>query len=209
MSQPTVKYFKGINPRVLPTVLCFEVAGLPYTDERIDFEEWGKTKMDSDLHPTHTLPVLTINGKTLNQSRACAQFAAVASGLLPTNPLEAGLVEEAQACIEELFDGADGIKSGKGREAWVENNLPKWLGRIESLSTGDKFFLAGDRPTTADFWLVSILSFLALETQFTGGVPRKTDFAQFKTIQRIIKATKEYPAVKAYFDRHPEENVEF
>lgn len=207
MSQPTIKYFKGINARVLPTFLCFECAGLPYTEERVTFDEWPNVKMDEALHPTHTVPTLTINGTVLNQSRACAMFAARASGMVPTNPLEAGLVEEVQACLEELFSGKDSYLQ-KDREAFLANNLPKWMGRIESLSTGDKFFLGGDKPSLADFWIVAMVCFFASEMPFTVDVVKKSDFEQFKVINRIVKATKAYPAVKAYFDRHPEEDIQ-
>ena len=207
-NQPTVKYFDGIGFRVLPTVLSFEVAGLPYKEERIDFEEWGRTKGDTNMHPTNSLPVVTIAGTKLNQSVACAKFAAKAAGLEPQNPIEAGMVDEVEASLTELIQNTNGgIRSKQGREKWITECLPKWMGRIEALAKGDKYFLTGDRISIADFWIVAYVDFMAKFPQFMEDIPRPEDFHQFKKINRIIKNVKAHPAVALYYTRHPAEDV--
>ena len=208
MSLPTIRYFKGIGARALPAMLALEMAGLPYAEVRYTSEEWQEVKMDEEKHPTHTLPSLTIAGTTFGQSRACAAFAARAAGLLPMDPMDAALNEECEACIEELFTGADGIKHVNGdREKFLANNLSKWFGRIERIATGDTYFLAGDKPGMADFWLVAFIDYLAGDRPWIGGVITKSDIEEYKIISRIVRATKAYAPVKRYYDRHPEETT--
>ena len=54
--------------------------------------------------PYGQFPLLTVNGTKIVQSRAIATFAASVSGLIPSDPIKAGLVNEVFYASEEIRD---------------------------------------------------------------------------------------------------------
>ena len=205
-SKPVVRYFKGIGARVAPTLLAFEVGGIPYEEVRYTGDEWKEVKMDKEKNPTSTLPSMTVNGVTFNQSHSLAAYAAAVAGLTPTDPLADALEQEGISCLEEVFNGANGILSKCDRDTFQANNFKKWFARIESIVTGDKYFLPGDKPGQMDFWLVAFCDLFSRKMEFLRGIVTKEDVEEYKVISRIVRATKAYPAVASYFERHPEES---
>jgi glutathione S-transferase len=205
MSQPKLTYFEGVGFRALPFRLAFEIAGVPYEDHRISFDEWGTTSGDRSKYPTGTLPVLNVKGQTIAQSRAISEYAARTAGLHRTDPLEVALVDEVQQNLEELISGEGGVAGNKlDRQEWLKaKNLPFWLTRIESQATGDKFFLPGDKPSLADFWILGFMDFFASGVIFKQC--EKGDFAPYAKLRRISENVKAIPAVANYFKKYPKD----
>jgi len=85
------------------TRLTLAATGIPYEDERIEFDEFARRKEGGQLK-FGQLPVLIVDGTQYGQSYAIAKFIARMGGLLPTNQLD-------QLEAEQYVDATDDIRS--------------------------------------------------------------------------------------------------
>jgi glutathione S-transferase len=161
--------------------LALALSESEYEDIRVQFQDWEQVKPTT---PYGQLPLITIDdGPVRTQSEAMLRWvgAECSSTLYPREKLYE--IEEAigvfgdfkkawEPCHimglapqiyghAEVFaqtqEGKELIKSM--RESFVQNDMPKFLGRIEGLieKGGGKWAVAGDEPTIADCYIVAFL----------------------------------------------------
>ncbi|KAK7076170.1 hypothetical protein SK128_007050 [Halocaridina rubra] len=94
-------YFDGRGRAELARWL-FAYGGIPFVDERIDFNDWPKHKAN---YPTGQLPVLMIDDQLLTEPIAIARYIAKEVDLLPKDNLEA-------AFCDALVDNSVQVKNG-------------------------------------------------------------------------------------------------
>ncbi|CAJ0932181.1 unnamed protein product, partial [Mesorhabditis belari] len=88
---------RGEVPRQL-----FALAGVPYEDVRITFEEWAEKKGTLQL-PYGQLPILEVDGVILAQSGAIARFLAKRFGYYGENDFEAAQIDEFLDAFTDFF----------------------------------------------------------------------------------------------------------
>jgi len=78
MSGLTLTYFP-LGARGFVARVCARASGLPFTDTRLTFPEWGPVKEEGKLAPLGQLPILSIDGveggfcQSIPISKYCAQ----------------------------------------------------------------------------------------------------------------------------------------
>lgn len=90
---------------------CFRIAGVPFEDETITFDEFKARRGEqgySDTIPSGSLPVLTLpSGKVICQSGAILRYAAKLAKLYPTdNDEEALLIDEIVETCADIASSA-------------------------------------------------------------------------------------------------------
>lgn len=113
--------------------MCARAAGVPFTDTRLTFPEWGAIKEEGKT-PLGQLPVLSIEGsgdfcQSIPISKYCAQIA----GLYPTTPLEQLKADEVVAISDELWNKIGSTDKGapETRVKYGEEVAPKYLTLLE------------------------------------------------------------------------------
>jgi glutathione S-transferase len=179
---PKIKltYF-DIEGVVEPTRLALALSETEYEDVRVQFPDWQQLKPTT---PYGQLPLLTVDdGPVKTQSDAMLRWvgAECSTSLYPREKLyeieEAiGVLGDFKKAWEPCFylgmapqkfghpEGFAKTEEGKElvksmRESFVRDEIPKFLGRIESLieKGGGKWVVAGDEPTIADCCIVAFL----------------------------------------------------
>eukprot|EP00668_Euglena_longa_P004962 GGOE01005828.1.p2 GENE.GGOE01005828.1~~GGOE01005828.1.p2 ORF type:complete len:223 (-),score=64.38 GGOE01005828.1:289-957(-) len=186
--------------------LALALAGIPFEDKRIAFDEWPKVKPTMKYGQ---LPKLTLDGKEIYQSEAMLRYI----GKLHPNlyPADKALaIDEAIGLTNDLLRAwtpviyivmrptmfgypEDYIKTDAGqatqkamKERFATTDLPQFLGYFSALLDGHSF-LVGDEPTIADCMLVPTLQFL-----MNNHIP----------ISHLPSTCLDsHPAIKAYIDR--------
>jgi glutathione S-transferase len=135
--------------------MAFFMAGIPYEDRRVKFQEWAALKPTT---PYAAIPVLKIDGKELAQSNAINRYVGKLAGLYPEDALEAAFCDEVMDAVEEITIqvGAtmrlkDEAEKKVQREALAAGSLRFYIERVEQrlLARGGKYF-AGDALSVAD-----------------------------------------------------------
>ena len=96
-----LNYF-GLYGKGFPIRVFARASGIPFTDNRLSFEQWGPIKAEGKLAPLGQLPVLQVNGETEGycQSIPLSCFCAKLAGCYPSDPLEQLKVDEIVATID-------------------------------------------------------------------------------------------------------------
>jgi len=201
MTKPTLTYFDIPTSRGEECRLALFIAGVPFTDERLNREQWEARKATA---PFGALPVFTMEGRPpLAQSNAILRMIGSQHGLLPADAWESARHEAVMCSVEELRGKLgpslrikDPQEKKLAREALATGFLPEWAGQIEKQIHGP--FLGGATLSVADLKL-----FVATSSILKGVVDfiPPTTFSPFPKLLALIEAVKTHPKVVAWYAR--------
>ena len=167
-------------------------AKIDYEDERLDFSLFRNRKAAGDF-PNGQLPVLTHNGKTLNESVAILRYLGKHFGYYPADAYEAwyadSLVDFSNDYIGKFAPIIFGGKFDEDTKKTYVAALTAYAAYFNKhLKSHGKAFLAGDKPTIADFHVTSVLHSVALNK----ASPIPADW--HTAVQEILAANPEFHA---------------
>ena len=201
MTQPTLTYFDIATSRGEECRLALFLAGVPFTDERLNGPQWEERKAST---PFGALPVFTQDGRPpLAQSNAILRMLGSQHGLLPADAWESARHEAVMCSVEEMRARLgptgrlkDPDEKKRAREALATGFFPEWGGQIEKQISGP--FLGGSGLSVADLKL-----FVAMTPLLEGKidhVPPDT-FKPFSRLRALVEAVKAHPKVAAWYAR--------
>ncbi len=196
-------YFDIDGARGEPARIALSIAGVPFEDDRVPFQDWQRRKPET---PFGALPVLEADGKVLAQSNTINRYVGKLANLYPSDPWQAALCDEAMDAVEDIgtqiestFNLPDDEKKRR-REALVAGPISLFLSRLEQrlLANGGKYF-ADDRLTVAD--LKVFLWIRHLKSGNLDHVPTDLIDRVAPKLVAHFNRIKEDPGVKAYYAR--------
>jgi prostaglandin-H2 D-isomerase / glutathione transferase len=201
MAKPTLTYFDIPTSRGEEIRLALTIAGVPFTDERLNREQWEARRPSA---PFGALPIFTSEGRPpLAQSHAILRMLGTQHGLLPSDAWESARHEAVMCAVEEMRGRLgptnrmkDPAEKQAAREALATSFFPEWCRQVEHQIAGP--FLGGAELSVADLKL-----FVALGPLLAGKidhVPVQT-FAPFPKLRTLVEAVKQHPAVVAWYAR--------
>jgi prostaglandin-H2 D-isomerase / glutathione transferase len=153
-------YFDFDGGRGEPARLALHIAGIPFEDRRIVFNEWAALR---ETMPFRALPVLEVDGRPVAQSNSINRYVGKLAGLYPQDDWQALLCDEVMDAVEDMdFQigmtiGLAGAEKKKAREALASGPLPVYLAQFQSRleAAGGEYF-ADRRLTVADLkvWML-------------------------------------------------------
>lgn len=164
MTDYKLTYFDVDGGRAEPVRIAFHIAGIPFEDKRISYQEFG------EIFPTmrfHSVPVLEIDGAQVTQSDAQSRYIGKMAGLYPTDDLQALYCDEVLGALEDLTHyivqtfGLQDEELQEARQGLVDGWLPIFLKGLDGLVTrgGGKYF-ADNQLTIADISSSVVVSWL-------------------------------------------------
>ena len=160
MSDIKVIYF-GVYGRVEFIRMLLTHAKVSFEDERLDGPAFGARKAAGEF-PNGQLPVVVHNGKMLNESTAILRYLGKHFGYYPTDPHEAwyadSLVDYSNDFIGKTYPSIMNKNfNDDTKKAYTDivNTYCAYFNK--QLKSHGKAFIAGDKPTTADFHVTSYL----------------------------------------------------
>jgi glutathione S-transferase len=166
MTQYRLTYFDIDGGRAEPIRIAFHIAGVPFEDHRISFQEFMEGR--EGLRFT-CVPVLEIDGQPVTQSNALSRYIGKMAGLYPEDPLQALYCDEVLGALEDVTNHIgrtmrlQGDELREAREQLSEGWLPVYLrGLSDLLERGGGEYFAAGQLTVADLrafvetrWLTS------------------------------------------------------
>jgi glutathione S-transferase len=197
-------YFQG-RGRAEVMRLIFAVAGVDYTDERVDFGA-GLAAV-KPLAPFGQLPLLEVDGKMLCQSNACARYLARQFKLAGKTDLEQAQADMIVDCLEDAlkpifafkFETKDEAKKAELKKKFLEEQLSQHLTYLDNLLKknhgGDKF-IVGTELTWADLALINYLSWIDIAE----GSAQLANHPKLKALRERVESL---PKVAAWIAKRP------
>jgi prostaglandin-H2 D-isomerase / glutathione transferase len=119
--------------------LALHLSGIPFTNTHINKKTFLQMR-EEGLLPFGQVPIMIVNGTTIAQTGAIARYCGKLSGLYPTDPIEAALVDQ-------FIDGASDLTKAMWPSIWIKDPerrykkrkeavdviIPKWFGFFETL----------------------------------------------------------------------------
>jgi glutathione S-transferase len=204
MSGYKLTYFDG-RGRAEIIRLILVTADVPFTDNRITFEEFGKLK---PTLPFGQLPVFEFDNKVLCQSFTIARFLARKYGLAGKTDFEQAQAEMVADCIDDSLRPIvvfvrfeqDPVKKAELKKKYIEEQLPAFLKHLEAMlvaNKGGNGFFVGDALTWADLALVAAQGRLELGP----GLP--TPFTDYPKLNALFKRIVALPRIAPYMAKLP------
>jgi glutathione S-transferase len=201
MNQIKLTYFDIDGGRAEPTRIALSIAGIPFEDHRISFEEFRKLREGT---PLSAVPVVEIDGTLYTQCNAMNRYFGKLAGLYPSDPWQAFLCDEALDIIEDASRalsptlGLKGDELKAAREALVDGpytRILKTLGARLDAAGGEYF--ADGRLTMAD-----IKVFLWVRRLKSGGIDHVPTDLPDRVAPRLVGHMERIaaePGVAAYY----------
>jgi prostaglandin-H2 D-isomerase / glutathione transferase len=201
MPAVTLTYFDIPTSRGEECRLALTLAGVEFTDERLDRAKWEARKAGS---PFGALPVLTVAGqRPIAQTNAILRLIGGQYGLLPRDPYESARHEAVMGAVEDLRGRMGPInrikdpeEKKKARQELAAGYLPEWAGHLEQQVNGP--FIGGDALSVADLKVFVVLMPILKGT--IDHVPPET-LKPFPKVLRLVEAVKAHPRVAAWYAR--------
>ena len=165
MPKLKLTYFDFDGGRGEPVRLALVIAGVPFEDDRVKFNDWASRKPST---PCGALPVLEVDGEVISQSNTITRYVGKLTDLYPVDPLQAALCDEVMDAVEDLnghigttISIADPAAKKAAREALASGPMSVHLARFNAYleSRGGEYF-ADNRLTVADLKVFSLVSHL-------------------------------------------------
>jgi len=202
MAKITLTYFDFSGSRGEACRLALHLAGVDFTDERLNRAQWEARKPSA---PFGSLPVLSVDGHApMGQSNAILALVGRLYGLHPKDDWEAARHEAVMCAVEDmrvklgpLARIKDPVEKQRAREEVAAGYLPEWGAQIER-QIGDGPFLGGAAIQVADLKLfVAMTPFLAGKIDH---VPADVWKGSPKLLA-LFAAVKAHPQVQAWHAR--------
>ena len=197
-------YFNGPG-RAEPVRMALFIAGLPFTDHRVDFAGFTAARTDGKL-PLGQLPVMDVDGVRFTQTGAMLRYVAKAgkTDLYPDDPRQALIVDSAidtfndnmsHALVPSMFE-RDPDKKLEMRKAFVAGPMSQCCSYVEGLvAQSGGPFLTGANLTIAD--LVLGCQMRQFYSGRLDGITPET-LAPYPYLRSLAEAFNAHPQIKAY-----------
>lgn len=194
----TLTYFDFDASRGLECRLALTLAGVDFTDHRIQRQQWGELK---PTMPYGALPVLEEGGRKVAQSNAILRYVGIQHGLYPTDAWTAAEHDALLQSVEDLRykmpgSGLSDEEKKTAREEFAAGWLAQWAATIDARLQGP--FLEGDSLGVADIKLYTILR--AFMAGVYDHIPASV-FDGYPKIPAFYAAVDAHPAVRGWFER--------
>ncbi|XP_050440184.1 glutathione S-transferase-like [Adelges cooleyi] len=171
-----------------------------FEDYRFDRELWPTIK---PTMPFGKVPVLEIDGKTLNQSTAITRYLAKKAGLTGSDDWEALLIDIAvdnvhdfrQALAGYFYDANEESKKLK-YEPLLKETIPFYMDKFESIVAENKGYFVNGKLTWADLFFVAVLDYL----NYMAGIDLLDGRPQLQALKATVVAI---PQIKAWIAKRP------
>ncbi|KAI4471547.1 glutathione s-transferase [Holotrichia oblita] len=199
MSEIKFTYF---NARGLGEVtrLLFKYAGIDFIDDRFEDEDWPKIKPNTPFGQT---PILTVNGKTANQSTAIARYAAKQAKLVGSNDWEnleidaiVDTINDFRIKIQQYYYEPDAAIKESRKGPLFQETIPFYMGKFEEVAKKNDGYLAVGKLTWADFALAGTIEYL-------NHISGKDLLEKCPNLKKVVQNVTSIPAVKAWIDVRP------
>jgi glutathione S-transferase len=196
----TLTYFDFPGSRGEEVRLALAIAGVPFTDRRIDRAAFARLKPDL---PFGQVPTLEVEGHGIfAQSNAILRLVGRLHGLHPEDPFEAARHDALMEAVEDIRQRIAGTMRMEdpaarraARQALASDGLPRWAASVERL-IGAGPFVAGARPSVADIKLHMIDRWIS--SGALDDIPAETLDA-FPRLKALSEAVRSHPAVVAWY----------
>lgn len=214
--------------------LAAAAGGVPFTNKVISGEDFQKEISNGSL-PLGQVPILVIENtdaegvvstSTITQSSAILRYIGKKAGLYPSDDEEALKVDEYICIFDDILMplamtvmGAKkclvGDKEWTGdekiaiRRKWMEQILPRYLGKVESdLKTSKSGWLVGDNITIADVRAFSDFSWI--QSGILDGIP-KTVLDDYPCCIAMMEKVKANDGIQKWHEKYakPYGNFDF
>lgn len=202
MAQTTLTYFDFPGSRGEECRLALHLAGVPFTDERLQGPAWQERK---PLTPFGALPVLTVEGHPpIAQSNTILRLIGREHGLHPGEAWAAAREEAMMEAVEDMRAKMgpiarikDEAEKRRLREEAAQGYLPEWAAKVDA-QLGDGPFASG-----AAIHVVDLKLFVALGPFLRGTIDHvpPTVFDGAPKLLRLVAAVKDHPGVQAWYAR--------
>ncbi|KAK8733567.1 hypothetical protein OTU49_006362 [Cherax quadricarinatus] len=198
MPEYKLVYFNGKGRAELARWI-FAYGGIPYTDERIERDDWPEKKKSIE---GGRLPVLIVDGHTLPQSLAIARFLAKKAGLVPEDDFRAAACDALADTISDLMREAHKVmvaeKTGESKEAkkeFYKNHLEPVMTLLNK-RFGEKEWFTSDKITWADLTIAI----------FFGGIRKmhSETLEKFPALLAHVNKVEGLPKIKEWIAARPD-----
>ncbi|KAF6197963.1 hypothetical protein GE061_007706 [Apolygus lucorum] len=170
---------------------------IPFTDRRVNKEEWAKIKPETKFGQ---LPRLCIDGIELYQSRAICRYIASKLNLRGKNDKAAALTDMWVDCLDDIrsmitrfYYGPDSEERTKNMENLKNVQVKSVLSSIEKVLEKDgTTFLTGDEVTWADVMLFAYFTYIG-ELLHTPDI-----LSPFPRLSAIFSTIKKSPGIQKF-----------
>ena len=200
MSSYKLTYFNA-RGRAELTRLILAQAGVEYTDERLNYEEWVQRESST---PFGVIPVLEVDGKLIGGSIVIARYVAEKFGVAGSNDFEnaiiASIVDAATDLGMEMYttySEEDETKKAEKKKVLEEQTIPAALANIEKFAAGNSDgWLVGPKVTYGDLSVYLILD------QLSGAVPTVLD--KYPALSQLKKKVESLPNIAKWLQTRPQ-----
>eukprot|EP01066_Platyproteum_vivax_P009699 Platyproteum_vivax@DN4286_c0_g1_i1.p1 len=199
MSNIKLTYF-GLAGRAEAIRMCFHIGKIPFEDNRLTNEQFGKLKGDL---PLGQLPILEVDGKVYCQSNAILHYAGTRSGFYPKDPLEAMRCDQAIETMNDILMKIpkDEVKDQIERAAFFAAGGfgHKALSLLET-AVKENGYLATEELTIADVFFVN--SYRVLICGLFGDVSKNLLDA-FPLLKKLVDRVENDPRIVDFYTKFP------
>lgn len=197
---PTYKltYF-NVTGLAEPIRYMFNYGGIQFEDVRFSFDDWPKYKAGM---PMGQVPVLEIDGKKYNQSRAIARYLAKKCKLYSSDEIEA--LE-----IDIVIDSLEDIRQALGIYYWEKDaaikekfkqiafeKLPNYMSKFEEQVKANGGYFVRGKLTWAD---IMYAAYAGLLSTFAGEDVNKNR----PELKKLVDKVHAIPSIKTYLEKRP------
>lgn len=199
-----LSYF-NIMGRAEVSRLLFAVADEVYEDDRFMHDEWPTRKLEA---PLGQVPILTVNGKKINQSLAIHKYLARAFDLYGKHNMENTMCDVVMETTKDVIDEMTNwyFEKDVDRKKDFEKKLndityPKLVDFLDKmLKENGGQWLVGDMLTVADLACFDILDKI---------IPRADNdiFQSTPSLKEHYTKVKTHPRVQAWLEKRPKTEI--
>lgn len=185
--------------------LAAVVGKVPFEDDRVTFARWPAIKPTT---PLGSLPVATVDSKTVVQTMALLRYIGKLGGLIPECPIQALQVDQVVETTNDFFygifsyNGVDKDLLRASREKHLAEGGERYWGGCEKIIKGisNGPFVLGEKVTIADVAIAAV--YILLKIEFLDYLP-KDGLDRYEGMKKIFDSVMALPQVVEYHKKHP------
>jgi len=194
MAKFTLIYFE-IEARAGAIRNICAIGKVPYENQTISFQDWGKLKSTFEYGQ---LPVIRVGKMEINQSLDILRYVSKLAGLYPDDPFNALQVDSLISNIDEVYSNTIYTTYGKPKEEALKmrqgfidvktGKLGKLLSKLDlQIGVGSSGFLFDFGLSGADLRLFEAICFLSSGASdgFVDGIPKSYIVDNFENLEKF------------------------